>query len=76
MGIGENINHPSGMDHYELQRMHHLAMRVLAELAETGEGETKFKAADQLAWYTICQLNKVYDDERTDIKEQKKEWEK
>ena len=78
MGLegGEMVAHPSGMDHHELQRLHHLALTVLADMAKNAEGENRFKAADHLAWYTLCQLNKAHDDERADVKEQKKEWEK
>lgn len=77
MAIGdEMLAPPSGVDHAELQRLHYLALTTLAELAKTGEGEVRFKAADQLCWYTLCQLNKVHDDERADVKEQKKEWER
>lgn len=78
MGIenGEMVAYPTGMEQQELQRMHYLALNALADMAKNAEGENRFKAADQLAWYTLCQLNKAHDDERADMKEQKKEWEK
>lgn len=74
--MNERIVQPSGMDHQELERLHFVGMKVLEELAKNADThEVRFKAADQLAWYALCQLNKVHDDAREDAK-QLKEWEK
>ena len=72
----EQIPHPSGMDHQELQRLHYKGLLALADLVDNGDThEIRFKAADQLTWYTLCELNKVHDDAREDAAREKKEWE-